>query len=591
MTAPSPALTEALVLARMQDAPHGQRGAMVDALAAETGKSRATIYRMLRQVTVQPARRQRTDAGAHALSRKDAETISAFLTPHHRANGKAGATMDDALRDLRANGLIRAERTDPDTGELVPLSASAVARALRAYGLHPAQLRRLPPAQRLRSLHPNHVWQMDASVPTLFYLDDDGSQPMPEHVFYKNRPDHYEAIARKRVTRFVMTDHTSGTILVRYYLGGESEAAFTEFFIWAIQRSARGTCPVHGVPQILMVDPGSGMAAQFKNMLRRLRCELIVNKPGNPRAKGQVEKAQDIVERRFESQFRAHNPRNLAELNQRAQEWMDHHNATAVHTRTGMTRYQKWLEITPEQLRVAPDVAMCRRLLTAQPKACRVDNQMQVAFGGQGRRWDVRGVPDVLVGEKLTITWNPYDDTQVFAVFAGADGEEVLHPCPLVTADAHGFAADAVVIGERYEARADTPADAARKRLARLATGETSDEAAAVALRERSRELMAGRVRYDHLERENQERAPLLPRAGTPLAPTSATPPVPARVLSHFEAARALADRLGAPLMPAQMQLMRQLHPDGVPEDQTAALAERLHVRATLRVVGSDATH
>ena len=37
---------------------------------------------------------------------------------------------------------LGAERVDPATGECIPLSDSAVARALRHYGLHPDQLLR-----------------------------------------------------------------------------------------------------------------------------------------------------------------------------------------------------------------------------------------------------------------------------------------------------------------------------------------------------------------------------------------------------------------------------------------------------------------
>ena len=60
------------------------------------------------------------------------------------------------------------------------VAAIDVARALRGYGLHPEQLRRLPAAQQQSTPHPNHTWQMDASVCTLFYLDDDdGTRDMP----------------------------------------------------------------------------------------------------------------------------------------------------------------------------------------------------------------------------------------------------------------------------------------------------------------------------------------------------------------------------------------------------------------------------
>lgn len=586
----SPAQVELLVdVARQLDAcGHGEKGAILQRASRQLGRSQGTVYRMLQQVALRPQRRRRRDAGEHLLSKTEAQQISAFMTPHVRGNGKVSITLENALRDLRENGLIRAARLDPDTGEWVPLSESAVAKALRAYGLHPEQLRRPAPAQRQKSLHPNHVWQMDASVCTLFYMDDDGSADMPREVFYKNKPENFERVARKRVTRFVITDHTSGAIRVRYYLGGESEANFTEFFIWAMQKQPGHGCPMHGVPFVLEVDAGSGMATAFKNLVRRLRIELIVNAPGNPRGKGSVEGAQNIVEQQFEYQFRSDRPASLDELNRRAEVWADNYNAQKEHGRHGLTRYQKWLEITPEQLRVAPPVAMCRQLLTAAGKACKIDTFLQVQFGGGGRRWSVKDVPGVMVGEKLDITWNPYNDREVFAVFHGADGQEELHPCPLVEVDAHGFEAGAVVIGTGYRALPDTVADTARKLGARIATGAQTDEEAKRALRRKGTELMAGRVRYDYLERENAARAPHLPRAGQALTPTVATPAPPARVLTIFEAAKTLAARLGQPLAPAQLALLRQSHPEGVPEDQLDALQQRLATRGALRVVGGE---
>ena len=314
-------------------APHGGKAAVYDAAAERLGVSRATLLRRLHSVAVRPQRKRRADAGQFALPRPEAEVLSAYLQQHFRGNGKRSINMDKALEDLRANGLISATRIDTDTGEVLALSASAVARALRGYGLHPEQLRRLPAAQQQSTPHPNHTWQMDASVCTLFYLDDDGTRDMPANVFYKNKPENFERVARKRVTRFVITDHTSGALKVRYFLGGESEANFAEFFLWAMDK--QGGNPMHGVPLQLMVDPGSGMAGAFKNLVRRLRSKLIVNAPGNPRAKGQVENAQNLVEMGFESQFRAHRPAGLAELNARAQVWADRFNARVATARRG----------------------------------------------------------------------------------------------------------------------------------------------------------------------------------------------------------------------------------------------------------------
>lgn len=583
----SPVRIEALTAVAREAAAADKKGPVYERACLQLGCSLATLHRQLAQVSVRNPRKRRSDAGGFTLPLAEAQLISTYLMEHYRGNGKKGITLGTALSDLRANGKVRAEALDPATGEITPLSQSAVARALKGYGLHWDQMRGLALAVAQSTPHPNHTWQMDASVCTLFYLDDDGTTDMPGQVFYKNKPENFERVARQRVTRFVITDHTSAAIKLRYALGGESVANFSEFFLWAIQQQPGYADPMYGVPFQLMVDPGSGMAGAFKNLVRRLQVKMIVNAPGNPRAKGQVENAQNLVEMGFEHQFRAHRPANLAELNARAQVWAAHYNATAVHSRHGKARFMKWMEITPQQLRVPPSLEICRELLTADAKPCTVDAYGAVQFGGAGRRWDVRSLPGgVQMGEKVDITYNAYNDREVFAVYHDAQGMEVLHACPLVEKDEHGFQAGAREIGGGYQALPDTTADQARKQAQLLATGAPTQEAAQKVRKQKGFEVFNGEVRFDHLQRELDAQAPYMPKRGAelPSATATASTPVPVRLLSHFEAARALA-ALGVAMSADLVATLKHLHPDGVPEDQLPSLKDRLTVRAGLRVV------
>lgn len=582
----SPAAIEYLsgVAQRAARAGHGEKGRIYEEACRFLNVTTATLHRYLNQVSVRPQRKRRSDRGVHSLTLAEAEQLSAYLLPHYRGNGKCGTWLKDALDVLRKNGIVKAERVVASTGEVVPLSASAVAAALRRYGLHPEQLRRPSVAVQQASLHPNHTWQMDASTCVLFYLDDQGAAEMPESVFYKNKLENFQKVAKQRVTRFVITDHTSGAIKVRYYLGGESQKNFSEFFLWAMSKPEGLADPMHGVPFNLMVDPGSGMAGAFKNLARRLNINMIVNQPGNPRAKGQVENAQNLVEMGFESQFRAHPPRSLAELNKRAQDWCINFNARAKHSRHGMTRYQKWCEIGQQELRLLPALEICRELMTADTKPCKVDNFNQVQFGGGNRRWDVSSVPGVAPGQTLHMTWNAYNDREIFAVFHDAAGMEVLHACPLVEQMAHGFQAGARVIGEEYRAVADTDAEKARKRARMIATG-TQNLQEAEAAQKRRTELMNGRVRFEHIAQENERLPVPMPKAAVPLELTAHAPSTaPMRVLNLFEAAKELLNR-GVRMDGAVHALVRQQHPDGVPECELDALAQRLKTRGTLQVV------
>ncbi|HCP0994756.1 TPA: integrase, partial [Escherichia coli] len=184
------ALTERLVyVARAaRDAGHGKRCAIYDAACAELGMSRATLLRRLKEVSVTDKRKKRADAGRSALTRDEAALISATLREATRKNGKRLYSIADAVETLRANGFISAGRTDETTGEFFPLSEDAISRALRNYGLHPEQLDAPAPHTEVASLHPNHVWQIDASLCTLYYLSNGhkGLQVMDSAKFYKN---------------------------------------------------------------------------------------------------------------------------------------------------------------------------------------------------------------------------------------------------------------------------------------------------------------------------------------------------------------------------------------------------------------------
>ncbi len=575
----------------MAAAPHGQRTALLEAAAAEIGVSKATAWRHLRGMRVAPERRQRSDAGATSVTREEAAQISAVVMEAMRKNNKALMTVEHALDTLRYAGRVRCEAVDEATGEVRPLTARTVERALRLYGLHPKQLLRPAPHTELRSLHPNHVWEVDASLCVLFYLKNGkdnagGLQVMRYDEFYKNKPRNLKRIENDRVWRYAITDHRSGYIFVHYVLGAESGMNLAESFMAAIQQ--RGHDPFYGVPHILMMDMGSAnTGALFQNLCRRLCVRVIAHAPGNARATGQVENAHNIIERKFESSLRFKSVHSLDELNGFALVWHRWFNATKVHSRHGMTRAQAWMGITAEQLRIAPAPEVCRALLTHAPEPRDVSRTRTVSFGGA--EYDVRAVPGIEEGAKVLVAINPWKHPQaVCIVERGAHGEEVLHDAPRVLRDAAGFCADAPVIGQSFAAHAKTRLEANREEVRRMAWG-TADEKEVDKLR-RGRELPFG-GQFDPLAEVREAKLPaFLPRKGqevAPLAQVAALQPAAPRVLSQFEAAAALASaaHLGAKLTPEQLALLRRLHPEGVPETELPALADQLRTRGALRVV------
>ncbi len=579
----------AQVLQAAQAAPRGGKQAIYAAACAELGMSAATLHRHLGKITVKPERKKRSDAGDVSLTRDEAVAISAALMTSHRKSNKRLMSIGQAVEVMRANGEVRAERTDPATGELVPLSDSAIARALRHYNLHPDQLNRPTPAVELKSLHPNHVWQVDASLCVLYYLNarteaESGLQVMERDKFYKNKPANLKRIEADRVWSYEITDHNSSAIYLQYVMGAESGTNLADCFINAIQK--RECDPFHGVPFVLMMDMGSAnTSGLFANLARRLQVKTIAHAPGNARATGQVEKTRDLIERSFESGLRLRPVRDLAELNAQAQRWARWFNATKVHSRHGKTRYDAWMAITADQLRVAPPVEICQALLTESPETRKVTDFLTVSY--KGREFDVRGVPNVMVGEKLHITLNPWVLEAAMVVDTDAEGNEVLHSIPLVMRDEAGFRSDANVIGEDWKRPADTQLEANRKEVDRFAYDAKSD-AEVEAKRKAKAVPFGGRIDPGKVIDQAPERT-FLPRRGTDLQTTVSTQKAPARVLNTFEAAAELV-RMGLTMTRETSAQVRAWYPDGIPEDELQDLQARLTVRSGLRVVAGGAS-
>jgi transposase InsO family protein len=556
---------------RAEQAVHGQRTAVYQAGAVELGVSIQTLLRQLKAVRVTKPRKRRSDMGCSALPLEEARLISAVLLESIRANDKQLSTIERAVERLRSNGLIVAGRVDEVTGVFRPLSISAIGRALRGYRLHPEQLLHDAPAVSLASKHPNHVWQVDASISTQFYLADDGVRVMNKAEFYDGKPENLKKIERQRLWRYVVTDHTSGTLYVEYVLGAESAENLCSVLIHAMQK--RGdTDPFHGVPWVLMTDPGAAMTSgMFRNLCRALSIDLIINRVGNARAKGQVEQAHNLVEREFESALRFQAASSLEQINAWAGQWMRYFNGTAIHSRTRWTRYGAWQLIAPAQLRLAPGVEVCRELAVSTPQLRKVSNLLRVSF--RGAQFDVSSVPDVLVGEKLLITRNCWRDKEsAIAVLVGVDGREMYHVIERVAMDKFGFAQSAAMIGEQFKRHAETPAQRSRKVLEQLATGTTC-EADAFAAR-KAKALPFGGLIDPHKPVSDTVLPTYLPRRGTTMNVNS--PDLAFAPLTHVEAAKLLRVRLAEGWSGDAFVWLQQRYPQGVPQDELDAIEAEL---------------
>ena len=164
--------------------------------------------------------------------------------------------------------------------------------------------------------------------------------------------------------RYVLYDHTSAGLLVRYYeSAGESQAILAEFLLWAWGKS--------GGPRVSRRAENTGVGqgqrqhlATIKSLLEALEVTAIEHAAGNARVKGGVEVGNNIVETKFESRLRFEPVHNVEQLNHAVLMWQNAFNADLIPRennalrRRGMVpvaRYDLWRRIRQDELRVLPE--------------------------------------------------------------------------------------------------------------------------------------------------------------------------------------------------------------------------------------------
>lgn len=565
---------------------HGLKQSVAAQWASSLGCTVKTLYRQITEAGFGQSRKRRADAGKRAVSKEEVMAVAMLKTQAQRANGKDIMSIGTACQMARDNGLAALGRVDTDTGEVVPVATATIARAMREYGLDVDTMNRPKPHIRMRSLHPNHVWQIDASVCVLYYLDSGGMAVMEADEFYKNKPESMHKRVKAMVIRYSATDHYSGTIFVRYYTGAESAAMVAEFFIDAIQAKTDAQEPFNGVPVILVLDPGSANGAHmFKNLCRLLQVRLIIHKPKNPRAKGQVENSHNIIECSFESRLIACTINNLEELNHHAGIWMRWFNGTQKHRRHGHTRYGLWQMIRRDQLRVAPPVELCRELLTTKPVERTVGGDLSVEYKGTTYRVD--HIPGLRDKSKVMVAVNPYRKDSILVIDQDEHGNDIHWVCVAEETDMAGFPASAAVWGEEFKSRPLTQANHDRAALDTMAYG-TDDKLRIDAARKRRAPVCGGLDITGPLERATP--AAYMARPGTELDVVSpvatdfsgnslskpSTLAVETRVLNLVQLASRLAGAMPCEWSAEHYRQIAGWYPSGAPENEVAAIVARL---------------
>ena len=562
----------------------GERGVIVKRLAATLGVSVNTAYRYLKQYAgwssgKKPRRGKGETCVPENLCRRIAELM---LFP--RANGKQVMTLKLAVHIAKESGEGIA---DPETGEIIMPSVETISRAMRQYGCHPEQLKKGKPTGRVRSLHPNHTWLLDASVCILYRIR--GTKRvvfLDERSYNAKKPKNLVEIGNRRIVRYVVIDHTSNAFYVRYEqaAGETAEGVLRTLIEFMANRGDHD--PAHGLPCILYTDPGpANTASLITNFCKQLDVRLIHHAPGVANATGAVEVHQDIIEKQFESRLRFMDVPDVAFLQSEADRWRRHFCARAEHSRLKTTRNAAWLSIKEEQLRTVPrDVLEAIAQWKEERRNAGTDFVISVDtrthYGV--RQYDLRELAyhGLSANESVRVLLNPFKAPEIVAVLDMPDGTEKRFSIAPMEKDEYGQDTSAPVFGEGYRAMPKTRTEKVLEEIKMQAYGVDSAEEAERLHKAGKRPSSVTNIMADVKE------APLyLGRTGQPVklaAPTAAPMPM-SRIAFAVMMKREHPDVWTDANASACMEWLSTRYPDSVPGSEIESVVARMCDRFALR--------
>lgn len=443
------------------------------------GFCEVSAYRALRRNGWESDRKKRSDAGASSINEKDLSTVAALLQNSVRKNGKKTMSVENARSIMLQNGFD------------VPISTRQLSELLKTRTLSTESTSKPSPHQRMRTEYPNQVHFADPSVALMYFAPNGKQKFLRDDEVYKNKP-FLEGRENLKCWRYVLTDHYSGTICVRYYAAaGENSANMYDFLLYAWGKKKDPLYNFHGLPELLIWDCGSAnISKPVTNALKALRVETEPHLPGNPRAKGQVENANNIVECQFESLLHLEEVNSMEELNDAAERWCAAFNANQLeHRDTRITRAGRkigsrtmiWNWIKEEQLRELPDEEICRQIFTTGIQPRTVGGDLAISFvhpkNKAATRYSLSALPDIMVG--MTVNVQPIlvsEEALALVSYQDRTGKIVSFEVKPIEYDRVGFDIAAPVFGQEYKSQPDTLIEKNTKALAEIAASDDKTE-------------------------------------------------------------------------------------------------------------------
>lgn len=561
---------------KLESTGRGTRTTVVADAASFLGWSVPTLYRQLeRQAGWTSGRKPRADKGTSAQDVEALRFIGALQRETVRQNGKVTMHVPTAVSIAAANGAQ------------IVVSPNRVGRLLRDRHMNAGAQAQPRAHQEMRALHPNHVHQVDPSLCLLYYAPNGEQRMIRDDELYKNKLEALGERVKLKCWRYVLWDAASSTIVVRYYeAAGENQRSLFDFLMYAWGRhDAR---PFHGVPQVMVWDKGSANSAHaIRNMLAALEVEAISHEAGNPRAKGGVENANNIVETHFECRLKLEPVDSVDELNAAAEHWSVAYNADLIPhldcrlRRFGlprpMARTDLWMRITESQLRLLPPEDVCRAMMEGRVQSRKVGSGLRVTFrhpaADRSFQYDVSGLPGVCVGDLVEVSPLVYGNCAVVIRVERFDGAPLVYRIePITEYDAFGQPLAAAVWGEEFKRKADTAIETAGKDLDRRAYPDRSLEDAAKA-RDKGETPFGGAVdAHSHLSSVSVP--DFIAKRGHAITVPDHME-ASEKPLTHAQAAIRLRALLGDAWTKERFASLVERYPQGVPESDLQDIAAR----------------
>ncbi|MBW2607723.1 MAG: hypothetical protein JRD05_08820 [Deltaproteobacteria bacterium] len=449
---------EQLIAAR-----NGGKQKVIDRYSKMTGKTAQSLYRIAARNGFNAGRKKRIDKGACELNDMQISFIAAQIQVTSRELKGPIMPVEKALIIAEDNGII----------ESGAVSVSRMQSILAERQMNKAALKTPTPHIKMRSLHPNHVHIYDMSVCIQYYLKGKkGFRMMRQDLFYKNKFENFAKI-KKKLIRYILVDHFSHFIYVKYYYtGGETQENLYDFLLSAWSGDKHDKIPFRGVPFCALFDKGAANTSKaITTFLNRLDIKTPDSLPHNPRRQGSAEVAQNLVECWFESGLKMQPAHSVEDLNAWATDWCAWFNGNRKHSRHHMTRTECWLNIKKEQLRELPEKQILHYLFEKPGENRLVRGDYTISFCYKNhdvREYNVKHIEGIQPNRsRVQVLLRPYNWPEIGVVH---DQIEYLIK-PIGYAEG-GFRADAAIIGEEFKSMPETKTQKAMKIADNLAYGE-----------------------------------------------------------------------------------------------------------------------